>query len=365
MLIGISGSGKSTFTNQLEDDNVHILSSDEIRLQLYNTLEEGNNHNTEVFDYLHNEMKQLFINTSNDEDITVVYDATNVNRKRRQHVYKMVKAIDKSIIVDSVVVFRDPVQAKINNKNREAFRFVPENVIDQQFMSLQMPRITVDTDNIIGAGDKWFEGDCVTIGRILDNDGDRHILDLIADIAIPNVSDMVKLNFAPHDTPYHKEDINDHIKWVYAETSEKYDHLALAAAFHDVGKGFVKGKGMNTGAPGKYINHENVGAQMLMNLILFNNHGGKITTSEKHTSDCVELVQQHMAAHTVNLDNAKHRHNWKTRNALSEELITNIMNFSAIDDAMRITHINNDAQNIASEIRMDNGVFLAFIDKEL
>ena len=41
------------------------------------------------------------------------------------------------------------------------------------------------------------------------------------------------------------------------------------------------------------------------------------------------------------------------------------MNFSAIDDAMRITHMNNDAQNIASEIRMDNGVFLAFIDKEL
>lgn len=48
-LIGISGSGKSTLSKSYTKDEHIWLSSDNLRIQLYGTLEEGNKHNDKIF----------------------------------------------------------------------------------------------------------------------------------------------------------------------------------------------------------------------------------------------------------------------------------------------------------------------------
>lgn len=86
MLIGNVGSGKSTFANELieeykndsSDDKIIYLSSDDIREEILGS-EENQGNNSVVFE----EMKKRTIDALKN-GMNVVYDATNINKKRRK-----------------------------------------------------------------------------------------------------------------------------------------------------------------------------------------------------------------------------------------------------------------------------------------
>ena len=75
MLVGLPGSGKSYYADSVYDTyNIH--SSDRIREELFGFRDQD--HNNEVFAELHKRVKQDLKDGKN-----VVYDATNINKKKR------------------------------------------------------------------------------------------------------------------------------------------------------------------------------------------------------------------------------------------------------------------------------------------
>lgn len=79
MMVGLPASGKSTYAKELaEEMKAVICSSDAIRKELYDD-ENSQNNNEEVFKLLHSRIKECLREGKN-----VIYDATNINSKRRR-----------------------------------------------------------------------------------------------------------------------------------------------------------------------------------------------------------------------------------------------------------------------------------------
>lgn len=85
MLVGLSGSGKSSYNFKEE---VVKISSDALRKELFGD-ENDQTHNAEVFNELH---KRVILNLKNGKN--VVYDATNLSRRRRVAFLNNIKYID-------------------------------------------------------------------------------------------------------------------------------------------------------------------------------------------------------------------------------------------------------------------------------
>ena len=320
-LIGISGSGKSTLSKSYTNDEHIWLSSDDLRIQLYGSLEEGNKHNGELFQ----QMQQMALDYLKSTNGTVIYDATNLSRKQRAHMYRLVKTIDKTV-VESVIMFRNPTTAKKWNNTRTGYAVVPEDIIEQQFMRLQIPRIGVDTDIITAEGEPWFTPTDEEIISLWDS---RDVIKTLANMAIPEIAEILQLNYAPHDTPHHYESIDAHINMVANYTKSINPNLLLPAIFHDMGKGYVKGRGQNEGTLGRYLDHNLVSAQLLLNFMLFNTDSK--TTTENIES--VELVYQHMAAHQLNWNNTE---KFQRKNNINTALLEDLKQFAQIDNKMRL-----------------------------
>lgn len=97
MLMGISGSGKSTLAQALARNcDYKIFSSDGLREELFGDATDQA-HNSEVFDELHRRILKAL-----DAGESCVYDATNLNRKRRIQFLerlKKYKELKKGIVV--------------------------------------------------------------------------------------------------------------------------------------------------------------------------------------------------------------------------------------------------------------------------
>ena len=78
MLVGLPGSGKSTYIKKYFNQNLRVHSSDAIRAELSGD-ENNQNINAKVFEVLHNRVKEDLRN-----GISCVYDATNISYKRRK-----------------------------------------------------------------------------------------------------------------------------------------------------------------------------------------------------------------------------------------------------------------------------------------
>ena len=78
MLVGIAGSGKSTYAKSLSKYYT-IHSSDDLREEMFGDVNENSREsNAKLFDELHRSIKE---DLKSGKD--VIYDATNLNRKRR------------------------------------------------------------------------------------------------------------------------------------------------------------------------------------------------------------------------------------------------------------------------------------------
>jgi len=86
ILVGVPGSGKSSYVKRMAKDEEHIhLSSDDIREELFEEVTYDSEESKETFRVMNERLFSLI--EENKKDI-VYYDATNLNRKRRRVLYR-------------------------------------------------------------------------------------------------------------------------------------------------------------------------------------------------------------------------------------------------------------------------------------
>jgi predicted kinase len=313
LLIGASGSGKSRFT--AAKDKHFIVSSDVVRLELFGTLarQEKEDHE-KVFENVNRKI-DFYLSTG-----PTVYDATNLNRKKRKHFYKDVfhhmlygcKGKDKTL---TAVVFIEPYEViRKNNLNKPKEERVPIEALKRMYSTVQIPRIGVDCEKIIVEGQTDFFQPGMTYAKLLRVNSLKEFIEYVN---IPYRTEMKNL-FGPHDTPYHLESIEEHID-MCIENAGDDEVLKIAGIFHDLGKSFTKNGG-------KYLNHQFVSAMYAMKAF------SEIPDMPEEIKEVIlEIIYQHMNAH-LGLSEKLIRNN-----NLDEKTVELIFEFAEIDDKSRIT----------------------------
>ena len=241
MLVGLPGSGKSTFAKNL---GYKIFSSDELRKELWGD-ESIQGNNTELFTELHRRIKEAL---KNGEDC--VYDATNINAKRRTAFLNEIKKIKCEKICAVIITDFDLCLERNSQRDRK----VPYEVIKKMYLTFDVPQFREGWDDIwISVNKKG--GKSYDITKLVDH-----------------------LSQIPHDNPHHVLTIGDHIIATTNRIREKYslsfagdierlNVLSVAAFFHDIGKEFCKTFQNSKGEldnVAHYYRHENVSAYMFI-----------------------------------------------------------------------------------------------------
>lgn len=129
LLIGLPGSGKSTYAQKL---GVNALSSDEIRRLLADDATDQTIH-ARVFGVLRTLLRQRLELRRPETYI----DATNLTRAVRRPYFKVAAKYGCRV---EAVLFDVPVE-ECQRRNRERNRVVPEGVIERMAAKLQPPSI--------------------------------------------------------------------------------------------------------------------------------------------------------------------------------------------------------------------------------
>ena len=320
MMIGVPGSGKSTWSNKIEKaagEKALILSSDDIREEVRETVHDENMVNVETFARRDKQLEKAVKSSSHD---IIVLDSTNLSRKRRRSLYNNIKRWDKTVEVEAFVVLETLNTLITRNYIRELKRQVPIDVVERMYKNLQVPRLDVDCDSIrVETSHEWFDKDfdpakVDTVWELIDMSS----LQLNAEIG--KIIDM------SHDcAPYHLESVSDHIDMMmnhrYVKTVESMRPIAL---FHDLGK--VVTKEIHDNGVATYRNHANVGA-MYSYICLQNN----VLFSKEEKMDILKTILFHMVAH--NVISEKMRVKYK----ISDHQMNLLDTFSKYDSLGRIT----------------------------
>ena len=141
VLVGLSGSGKSTIATQIanENPNTVIVSSDAIREELTGNYEDQE-HNEEVFKIFHDRIRKNLENKKN-----VIADATNLTMKSRRAIMMKVNGLNVRKVC--VIIPKPFKQCKKDNLHRE--HPVPDFVLDKQIRKYQIPFYEEGFDEII------------------------------------------------------------------------------------------------------------------------------------------------------------------------------------------------------------------------
>ena len=154
VLSAIAGAGKSTWAKHYKinhkDENVFIVSSDEIRKELtgvYSNL----NYEKEVWEIY---FKRINILRDSNKDCTIIADSTNILNKFRQ-IPGEIPGFDKKSLV---IISKDLTVILERNRQRDHAKYVPESAIKDMWNSWE--KVDEETaklfDEVIYI-DGWFD----------------------------------------------------------------------------------------------------------------------------------------------------------------------------------------------------------------
>lgn len=206
LLVGISGSGKSSYARQCADLGYTIVSSDAIRAEILGN-ENDQSKNPEVFKVLHERVIHLLRAGGK-----IVYDATNLSAKRRTNFLKTIKHIDCRKVC---VVFATPIEMCVERDSKRS-RSVGRNIILKQLKQFEMPH-------------KYEGWDEIKVRQV--ERGKRVNL----------FKELEKTKGFAQDNPYHQENLSTHMADA-ANLSSKLEpsYLTQALLIHDIGKLYTK-----------------------------------------------------------------------------------------------------------------------------
>lgn len=123
LLAGLPGVGKSYYAQSIQDENCHIISSDETRFAIthdYRVILEDMNI---VYDKMIETANALL---NNNENITVVLDSTFLDDKRRNYFLDRIRGAD---YIQLVMLKANIDTILTRNHKRQEEKWVPEDVI--------------------------------------------------------------------------------------------------------------------------------------------------------------------------------------------------------------------------------------------
>ena len=308
MMCGLPCSGKSVMAQQLATAyGATIFSSDALREEMFQDVN-NQEHNQELFVELHKRIKACLKNGK-----SAIYDACNINYKRRMAFLQEIK----NILCEKICVLMATPYQQCLNRNAVRDRKVPEHVIKKMRMNFDVPY--------------WYEGwDEINVHYSLIG----IMSSFRADYFPCEWCDSV-MNFQ-QDNKHHTLSLGDHcletlyhvagtyeLDIEYDETDQTdYNALSVAAALHDLGKvdckTFVNSKGETT-QEAHYYGHERVGSY---NCLFFDYGADPL--------DVAILIRWHMQPYFWEKNNSEKLHN-KYHQLWGEELYQDIMKLHAAD----------------------------------
>lgn len=130
VMCGLVGSGKSYKAKELaEQYDAQIFSSDTLREELFGDVNDQSN-NTKLFEELHKRIKNCLREGKN-----TIYDATNINYKRRMSFLSELT----NIPCEKICILMATPYEECLKRNAERERKVPEHVIKRMYMNFNCP----------------------------------------------------------------------------------------------------------------------------------------------------------------------------------------------------------------------------------
>lgn len=298
MMIGIAGSGKTTYSKELaRKENYRRYSSDEIRAEFGYSQNCGANRNQHVFSTLHN-----VVCSDLGDGYDVIIDATNLSRKARTHLLQRVNK-NYNCYTKAVVMATPFAKCLERNATRKGEEMVPEATINRMVNNISIP--------IYNEG--WNEIEIVNTPIEYSD-------------ALEIIIDNVHRNYS-HGNPNHRLTVGNHMIEAFKLADES---VKTAALLHDFGKVFTK---KDTNAKGEldgqshFTNHDSRGAYELMSTYF-----GKTYTYKGYeinlTLEDLALIQYHMYPY-IAFTNETATAKWKR--IFGDELFNKIMLLNKAD----------------------------------
>lgn len=267
MTVGLPGSGKSTWAARVND--AVVISSDDIRSKLFGT---DNNkttgeENAKVFTIAHRRIKENLKKGKN-----VVFDATNLNKKRRIVLLKDIKEAGIDCYTQCELFATSYEICEEQNQNRK--RVVPKQDMQKLYMSFQPPHKSEGWDAI-----------------------EVHYR---ADYSEYNLEAVLsRCKGFDQESKHHVLDLGGHLFETERMVSEQTNDpiVRMAALLHDIGK--LKTKSKDEEGDSHYYQHHCVGAYdalLCIGALLYNAHENKKINivGEDGALDVANLIYYHM-----------------------------------------------------------------------
>ena len=220
MLVGLPASGKSTLSNKIKErigENCEILSSDNLREELFGDIN-CQDKNGELFDYMNKKTREYLKN-----GISVIYDATNINSKRRKN---LLKTFNKILCRKVCIYVATPVEECIK-RDEVRDKKVGSSVIYKMYNNMQIPMVYEGWDNIeIHSTVKYKVRD----------------IDEIINLTYNKYKEFLENNFPKclsynQNNPHHDFTLDEHMyrTYKYIRDNEQSISCEIASILHDVG----------------------------------------------------------------------------------------------------------------------------------
>ena len=264
--VGLPGSGKTSwvddFIGENQDKTVDVISSDKIREEVFNDIE-NQNHNNEVFDLMKRRTKE-----SLSQGHVAIYEATNISSKRRRALLKELnKYYDKAICLFK---YKRLSACQIDNEERD--REVPSDVIDRMYRNFEIPHKNEGFDEIIVDFDektnlylsnKSKGGIGFLKDELLAIETYDDYKSLLCQLGLNQCIDM------PQDSKWHTLSLSKHMYFCFRAIREYHWHdinLVIASMLHDISKPKVKTEDKDQ-KYAHYYGHENASAYDVIDIL--------------------------------------------------------------------------------------------------